>query len=128
MTFWAYVLRCADDSYYTGHTDALEASIGAHQSGELPGYTQRRRPVTLAWSQEFPTRLEALEAERRIKGWSRARKEALFREDRAAIHALATPPSERALRLRSGRTDEDNEALPTSVRAEPSRSTSPPPP
>ena len=37
--FWVYILRCADDSYYTGHTDNLEARVGLHQSGECVGYT-----------------------------------------------------------------------------------------
>ena len=89
MSFWAYVLRCADGSYYTGHTDDLTARIGAHQSGVIDGYTQRRRSVTLAWSQEFPTRDEAFEAERQIKGWSRTKKEALIRGDWHAIQILS---------------------------------------
>ena len=105
MTFWAYMLRCADGSYYTGHTDPLEQRIGQHQGGAIPGYTQSRRPLTLMWSQEFPSRLEALEAERRIKGWTRRKKEALPRGDWADLHDAAIPPGERALRLRSGRTE-----------------------
>ena len=124
MTFWAYLLRCADGSYYCGHTDALEARVGAHQAGQTEGYTQSRRPVELVWSQEFPTRLEALEAERRIKGWSRAKKDALVAGDWGALHVAAMPPGERALRLRSGRTETEGQ-LPTPhpVRAERSRST-----
>ena len=81
MTFWAYVVRCADDSYYTGHTDDLERRIGQHNLGEVAGYTQTRRPVTLMWSQEFPSRQEALAAEFQVKGWSRRKKEALSRGD-----------------------------------------------
>ena len=98
MTFWAYMLRCRDGSYHLGHTDHLDYRIGQHQSGEIPGYTATRRPVELVWSAEFPTRFEALEAERRIKGWSRAKKEALIREDWTAIHRLAS----RAKVLRDG--------------------------
>ena len=78
MSFWAYILRCSDGSYYTGHTDNLEARIGQHQSGQIEGYTHSRRPVTLVWCQEFATRIEAQEAERRIKGWTRAKTEALI--------------------------------------------------
>ncbi len=70
MTFWTYILRCADGSYYTGHTDNLERRFGQHQSGGIPGYTHTRRPVSLLWSQDFGSRQEALTAERRIKGWS----------------------------------------------------------
>jgi predicted GIY-YIG superfamily endonuclease len=88
MSFWVYILKCADASYYTRHTDDLEARVGAHESGEMPGYTQSRRPVKLAFAQEFPTRKEALESERQIKGWSRAKKEAMMRGDWAKVSAL----------------------------------------
>jgi hypothetical protein len=47
------------------------------------------------WSQDFPSRIEALEAERRIKPWSRAKKEALIRGDWAALSYFAKPPKER---------------------------------
>jgi len=89
MSFHAYMLRCADGRYYVGHTDALEPRIAQHQRGEIKGYTQSRRPVTLVWSQDFPSRLEALEAERQLKGWSRVKKEALIAGDWAAVRALA---------------------------------------
>ncbi|VVT06185.1 rRNA methyltransferase [Sphingomonas aurantiaca] len=92
MTFWAYVVRCADDSYYTGHTDDLERRIDQHNLGEIPGYTQTRRPVELMWSQEFPSRQEALAAEFQVKDWSRKKKEALFRDDWAAVSAAARKP------------------------------------
>jgi len=87
--FWTYILRCSDDSYYTGHTDDLDHRIAQHQAGEIEGYTQSRRPIELMWSQPFPTREEALGAELRLKDWSRAKKEALFREDWAALSAAA---------------------------------------
>ena len=90
MSFYAYMLRCSDGSYYVGHTEDLESRFGAHQSGLIPGYTQKRRPVQLVWSQDFHTREEALAAERQIKGWSRAKKEALIRGDWEAISALAS--------------------------------------
>jgi tRNA/rRNA methyltransferase len=89
MSFFAYMLRCSDGSYYVGHTDDLEGRVGAHQSGLLPGYTQKRRPVHLVWSQDFPERDHAFAAERQIKGWSRAKKEALIAGDWNAIQLLA---------------------------------------
>lgn len=89
MAFWAYILRCADDSYYTGHTDDLDARIADHQSGLVDGYTKERRPVALVWSQDFPERYSALAAERQIKGWSRAKKEALIRGDWEGVQALS---------------------------------------
>ena len=95
MTFWAYILRCADDSFYTGHTDNLEQRIGAYQVGKGSDYTARRQPVALVWCQDFPTRLEALEAERQIKPWSRKKKEALIAGDWAALSHWALPPGAR---------------------------------
>ena len=89
MAFYAYILRCSNGAYYVGHTEDLEARFAAHQSGALGGYTSRYRPVELAWSQEFPDRDSAFAAERQIKGWSRAKKEALIRGDWDGIHLLA---------------------------------------
>ncbi|HEY6816484.1 MAG TPA: TrmH family RNA methyltransferase [Croceibacterium sp.] len=115
MMFWAYILRCSDGSYYTGHTEDLENRFAEHQYGPNPGYTRERRPVELAWAQEFPTREEALSAELQVKRWSRAKKEALIAADWATLSYFAIPPGERAQRtglcgdavprLRSGRTD-----------------------
>ena len=89
MSFWAYILRCADGSYYVGHTDDLQARFRAHQSGLIGGYTQKRRPVTLVWQQEFAERDEAFRAERQIKGWSRAKKEALIRGDWDGVRVMS---------------------------------------
>ncbi|HEX2763510.1 MAG TPA: GIY-YIG nuclease family protein [Allosphingosinicella sp.] len=89
MAFWAYMLHCADRTFYVGHTDDLDARIGAHQSGLIPGYAATRLPVMLVWADEFPTRYEALQAERQIKGWSRAKKLAPIRSDWALISQLA---------------------------------------
>lgn len=94
-SFWVYILRCADGSYYTGHTDNLEYRLAQHALGEGSDWTRRRRPVELAWSQIMPTRDEAFAAERQIKPWSRAKKEALIAGDWAALTYFARPPSER---------------------------------
>ncbi|KXU33692.1 hypothetical protein A0J57_01675 [Sphingobium sp. 22B] len=95
MPFWTYMLHCADRSFYTGHTDNLETRIAQHEAGAIPGHTQNRRPIKLVWSQEFGTRMEALEAERQIKGWSRAKKLALIREDWKLISTLARSNQEK---------------------------------
>ena len=89
MSFYSYMPRCSDGSYYVGHSDDLDARIGAHQSGFLAGYTQNRRPVQLVWSQEFSERDQAFAAERQIKGWNRAKKEALIRGDWDSVKLLA---------------------------------------
>ena len=89
--FVLYVPRCADGSYYVGHTDDLEKRIFQHETGELCGYTSRRRPVTLLYACEFATRAEALQRELQLKGWSRAKKEALIREDWSELRRLSRP-------------------------------------
>jgi len=89
VSFWAYMLRCADNSFYVGHTDDLDVRFTQHQSGALPGYTHARRPVALVWSEEFPERDQAFAAERQIKGWSRLKKQALIEGNWAAISRLA---------------------------------------
>ena len=89
MSFWTYVLRCVDDSYYTGHTDDLDRRFAQHQAGEIEGYTHSRRPVELMWSQPFGSREEALAAELQVKNWSRAKKEALFKGDWESVSAAA---------------------------------------
>lgn len=89
MTFWAYMLHCKGGVFYTGHTDQLERRISEHKAGRIKGFTSELLPVELVWTQEFPTRLEALVAERQIKGWSRKKKLALIRGDWKEISRLA---------------------------------------
>ncbi len=89
MSFWVYILRCADGTYYTGHTDNLEQRIAQHHNGELGGYTATRKPLELVFSQPCATREEALAAERQVKGWSRKKKEAMMRGDWAEVSRLA---------------------------------------
>ena len=89
MTFWAYMLHCRGGKFYTGHTDDLERRMGEHRSGMVKGFTSDRLPAELVWSQDFPTRYEALTAERQIKGWSRAKKLALIRGDWDAVSRYA---------------------------------------
>jgi putative endonuclease len=95
LEFWAYILRCADGSYYTGHTDNLELRLAQHGAGLASDWTRRRLPVELVWQQAFATRDEAFAAEFRIKPWSRAKKEALIASDWDALSNFARPPRER---------------------------------
>ena len=81
MPFYVYILRCSDGSYYNGHTEDLETRVAEHQAGAFPGYTQKRLPVEFVFSDEFPTREDALDREKQIKGWSRSKKEALIAGD-----------------------------------------------
>jgi putative endonuclease len=87
--FHCYILRCADGTYYVGHTDNIDLRLGQHQSGYFTGYTFKRRPVHLAWSDAFQSRDDAKTAERQIKGWRRAKKEALIAGDWQLVSELA---------------------------------------
>ena len=89
MQFWVYLLRCSDGSYYSGHTENMEGRLWQHQQGICCEWTRRRRPVELVWCEAVPTREEALAFERRIKGWSRAKKEALIKGDWKLIQTLS---------------------------------------
>ncbi|WP_340118854.1 GIY-YIG nuclease family protein [Pelagibius sp. 7325] len=88
------MLRCADGSFYVGSTrKSLEERIAEHNAGIPRSYTSSRRPVTLMWSQEFDNFTDAIAVERQIKGWNRAKKEALIKGDFALIRRLASRKS-----------------------------------
>ncbi len=87
-----YILRCSDGTLYVGHTDDLERRVAQHESGELGGYTALRKPVALVFSEEFPSRDDALTRERQVKNWSRAKKEALVAGDWRSLSRLARGP------------------------------------
>jgi len=96
---YLYILRCSDGSYYCGTArQGLELRVAEHNAGALGGYTSTRRPVTLVYSEWFQRITDAIAAERQIKGWSRAKKEALIRGDFGALRAL----SKRLTKSRSG--------------------------
>jgi len=76
---YLYILRCADGSYYVGTTrKSLDDRLGEHNAGVYDGYTAARRPVSVVFAQQFDTITDAVAAERQVKGWSRAKKEALI--------------------------------------------------
>ena len=83
------MLHCRGGYFYTGHTEDLDRRMAEHRSGLIPGFSADHQPVELVWSEVFQSRDEAKAMERRIKGWSRAKKLALIRGDWAAISDLA---------------------------------------
>ena len=90
MPYVVYILECADGSYYTGSTADINKRLWEHEQGVMPSsYTYGRRPVKLLWTSEETNRYsEALKWEWQIKGWSRAKKQALIRNDFGAIHEI----------------------------------------
>jgi len=87
--FYVYILKCNDESYYTGHTDNLEARLEQHCLGNINCYTSKRRPLKLVYSEAFLERSQAQEAERQIKGWSRKKKEAFINKDFELLKKLS---------------------------------------
>ena len=77
---WLNIVACSDGSFYTGTTRGdVETRIGQHNAGLHPdSYTFTRRPVSLAFAEHFPNITDAIAMERRVKGWSRRKKQAMI--------------------------------------------------
>ncbi len=89
-TYFVYILKCSDDSYYTGITNNLERRLTEHNQGINPKcYTYNRLPVKLMYFDKFDNPNDAIAAEKQLKGWSRKKKEALFERNWDRIHELA---------------------------------------
>ena len=90
MEVTVYIVRCSDGSYYTGLTkQEVEARVWEHNEGVYDGYTRKRRPVDLVFTETYDRITEAIDRERQIKGWSRAKKEALIALDYERLPELA---------------------------------------
>ncbi|PDT05683.1 hypothetical protein CO666_03495 [Rhizobium chutanense] len=90
MEVTVYILRCSDGSYYTGLTkQEVEARVWEHNSGTYDGYTAKRRPVELVFTETYDRIIDAIARERQIKGWSRRKKEALIAMDYEALPDLS---------------------------------------
>ena len=90
-----YILRCADDSFYVGSTNHLEFRLEQHSRGGAARYTSLRLPVSLVWSQDYDRVDEAWAVERKLHGWSRAKKQALIDGRFELLPKLASRPSAR---------------------------------
>jgi putative endonuclease len=88
--YYVYILRCADDSYYTGVTNDLERRLTEHHSGNNSrSYTSTRRPVETVFWHEFTDIRQAIAFEKQVKGWSRKKKEAIIADRWEDLKALA---------------------------------------
>ena len=106
MPYAVYILKCSDGTYYTGSTKDLDGRVREHQAGEYPeAYTFSRRPVELVWSEITETYEEAFQWEHRIKGWSRAKKEALIRGDIEGIHEIVKAERKKRDKQRKHRSE-----------------------
>jgi putative endonuclease len=89
-TFYVYILECADKSLYTGVTSNLSQRIDQHNDGiHADAYTYSRRPVRLAYYAEFSDPYIAIEKEKQLKKWSRAKKLALINGEFDLLRSLS---------------------------------------
>ena len=88
--YYVYILKCADKTYYTGITPNLGKRFIEHQQGKhQESYTFRRRPLTLVFYCEFRDIGFAIDKEKQIKKWSKAKKEALINDEYEKLPNLA---------------------------------------
>lgn len=75
---YTYIVKCSDETLYTGWTNNLKKRLEAHNSGKGAKYTKNRRPVELVYFEEYDTKQEAMKREYAIKQLSRQKKLALI--------------------------------------------------
>jgi len=89
-TYYVYILECLDKTYYTGFTSNLEKRFVEHQEGKhIESYTYKRRPLKLVFYAEFTEAGFAIDVEKQIKKWSKAKKEALINDEYEKLPNLA---------------------------------------
>ncbi|MDA0177674.1 MULTISPECIES: GIY-YIG nuclease family protein [Mesoflavibacter] len=87
---YVYILKCSDNTYYTGITSNLEQRITEHKLGKhIESYTYKRRPIELKFYAEFSDISIAIQTEKQIKKWSKAKKEALINDEFEKLPNLA---------------------------------------
>ena len=87
---YVYILRCSDNTYYTGVTSNLDKRLSQHESGFYKkSYTHQRRPIELVFYSEFTDINIAIEKEKQLKKWSKAKKEALINNEYDSLINLA---------------------------------------
>ncbi|MCR3954992.1 MAG: GIY-YIG nuclease family protein [Gudongella sp.] len=78
--FFVYILKCSDNSLYTGYTDSLENRLKKHNEGKASKYTRSRLPVSMVYSEGHPDKSSAMKREIWIKSLSRENKIKLIQE------------------------------------------------
>ncbi|SEQ51344.1 putative endonuclease [Hyunsoonleella jejuensis] len=89
-SYYVYILKCSDNSYYTGITNNLDKRFNEHEHGKFRDcYTYKRRPVEVKLYETFNDVLQAIYFEKKIKKWTRAKKEALINGNFDMLQILA---------------------------------------
>lgn len=91
FNYFVYIVKCSDNSYYTGVTNNVERRVYEHNtSHDVSTYTHDKRPVTLVFHESFKDVNQAIAFEKQVKGWTRKKKEALIDNNWDKIKKLAT--------------------------------------
>ncbi|MEX2286343.1 MAG: GIY-YIG nuclease family protein [Planctomycetaceae bacterium] len=88
-TYFVYIIRCSDGSYYVGHSTDVTERVAAHNSGRGAVWTSSRTPVVLVYEEPFPTEAAAVARERQLKRWTQAKKQALVDGNLARLKELS---------------------------------------
>ena len=88
-TYYVYLIRCLDGSYYIGFTHNLQKRMQEHKGGYGSKHSSERGINDLLYYETFQSKTEALEREKQLKGWSRAKKEALMTGDKDQLRKLS---------------------------------------
>ena len=86
---FTYILRCADDTLYIGHTENLAVREQMHNDGKGAKYTAARRPVRMIYAEEHDSIEGAIAREQQLKRWTNQKKEALIAGDGRALKSLS---------------------------------------
>ena len=89
MKGYMYILKCANDKYYTGSTKNLKLRLKQHQAGMGAKFTKKHLPVELVYYEEFNRIDFAFYREKQVQGWSRKKKEALIKSEFNKLNKLA---------------------------------------
>jgi predicted GIY-YIG superfamily endonuclease len=87
--WYTYILKCADGSFYTGHTDNLTERLNRHNTARGPKWTASRLPVRLVYQECYETKESAVRREIQIKKWSRSKKDALIKGKDKKLKSLS---------------------------------------
>ena len=105
--YFVYIVKCSDNTYYTGVTNDVERRVNEHNDGiKLDSYTYSRRPVELVFCYEFNEAVQAIAFEKQIKGWSRKKKEAIINDNWEVLPNLSLNKEKR---LRQAQPDTEEE-------------------
>ncbi|MCF6212441.1 MAG: GIY-YIG nuclease family protein [Flavobacteriaceae bacterium] len=108
--YYVYILECSDKSYYTGITNNIERRLVEHKLGlQKDSYTFVRRPLKLVFCTDFLDPNQAIAFEKQVKGWTRAKKEAIINDNWDKLKALAECKNETSHKgFDSAQPDDDN--------------------